>query len=269
LIADQSFLDDREHRQTLLGALDKALAEGSIELAYQPKVSLATGQVIGAEALVRWTHETLGFVNPQDLIALAEDHGRIDALTGHVIDLGLAEMRRAIAVDDDFKLAINVSAHSLTGDMLVNTITRLCEKHRFPARNLILEITETQKLDDQRVEATIGKLNALGIWFSIDDFGTGHSSLDYLQRFPSCEVKIDRKFVMNLRTSNDSRTLIRATIDLAHSLKKTVVAEGVDNELTATELRRMQCDVAQGFLFAAALPADDFLHLLKRRSAAA
>lgn len=269
LISDRSFLDDRERRVSMLSALDRALENGSIAMAYQPKVELSSRQTVGAEALVRWTHDTLGVVSPQELIAVAEEHGRIDALTEYVFERALPQMKQAIALDDAFKIAINVSAQSLTQDAFVRNVVRLCDKHAFPARNLVLEITETQKLDDERVGAHIKRLHALGFRFSIDDFGTGHSSLDYLQRFPSSELKIDRKFVMNLRTSSDSRTLIRATIEMAHSMGKAVVAEGVDNDLTATELVRMDCDLAQGYLFAAALPIEEFIPFIKRRSAAA
>jgi len=268
-IADQGFLNDRERRVTMLSALDAALEDASINVAYQPKIDLNTGQVVGAEALVRWTHETLGVVSPQDLIAVAEEHSRINALTEYVAERAFVDARRAIAVDGRFKLAINVSAQSLSQSRLTKSLTSLCEAQGFPVGNLLLEITETQKLDDERVEANIRKLHDYGISFSIDDFGTGHSSLDYLQRFPSAELKIDRRFVMNLRTSPDSRTLVRATIDMAHSMGKTVVAEGVENDLTAMELRRMKCDLAQGFLFAGALPIDELIPLVQKRSAAA
>ncbi|MEE4154671.1 MAG: EAL domain-containing protein [Erythrobacter sp.] len=269
LISDQNFLEDRGRRVTMLTALDRALGNDGISLVYQPKVDLVTGHTVGAEALVRWTNDTLGTVNPQELIAIAEEHGRIDALTEYVFERALAEMKQAIVIDERFKLSINISAQSLTEAAFVGSVLHLCEKHRFPARNLVLEITETQKLDDQRVEANIKRLHDAGLRFSIDDFGTGHSSLDYLQRFPSCELKIDKKFVMNLRTSSDSRTLIRATIEMAHAMGKIVVAEGVDNELTCAELKRMQCDLAQGYLFSRALPVADFIPHMKRRSAAA
>jgi EAL domain-containing protein (putative c-di-GMP-specific phosphodiesterase class I) len=269
MVADQTFLDDRERRLTLLTALDRSIEEGTIAIAFQPKISMNDGRMVGAETLLRWTHATLGYVNAQELVNVAEAHGRIDQLTAYITDLALADAKRVLAIRKDFKLAINVSAQSLREDTVPGHILSACERHEFPHANLILEVTESGKLDDVRVESRIADLCAAGLSLSIDDFGTGHSSLDYLQRVPSSEIKIDRRFVKTLRTSSDSAAVVRATIEMAHSLGRVVVAEGVEDDLTAETLRQMNCDLAQGYLFSRAVPMNELLVMLNRTRAAA
>ena len=204
-----------------------------------------------------------------ELVAAAEDSDRIDDLTVYVLDAALEAGRRALNVDPEFQLAVNVSAKALKNVMILYHVARLLSRHRFPASNLVLEVTETAPLDDNTIESHLEGLLKQGVQLSLDDFGTGHSSLDYLRRIPSSEVKIDRRFVTHMRASDDSAALVQGTIDMAHRLGKDVVAEGVEDELTAERLRAMKCDQAQGFFYSPAIPIDDLLPMVAQRRIAA
>lgn len=267
--ADSQFLAARERRILLLAQIERCIADRTIELGFQPKVCLKTGALLGAEALLRWNHHSLGKVEATELVAAAEDSDRIDDLTVYVLDAALEAGRRALNVDPEFQLAVNVSAKALKNVMILYHVARLLSRHRFPASNLVLEVTETAPLDDTAIENHLEGLLKQGVQLSLDDFGTGHSSLDYLRRIPSSEVKIDRRFVTHMRASDDSAALVQGTIDMAHRLGKDVVAEGVEDELTAERLRAMKCDQAQGFFYSPAIPIDDLLPMVAQRRIAA
>lgn len=267
--ADSQFLAARERRILLLAQIERCIADRTIELGFQPKVCLRTGTILGAEALLRWSHHSLGKVEAVELVTAAEDSDRIDDLTVYVLDAALEAGRRALDVDPEFQLAVNVSAKALKNVMILYHVARLLSRHRFPASNLLLEVTETAPLDDNAIENHLEGLLKQGVQLSLDDFGTGHSSLDYLRRIPSSEVKIDRRFVTHMRSSDDSAALVQGTIDMAHRLGKDVVAEGVEDELTAERLRAMKCDQAQGFFYSPAIPIDDLLPMVAQRRIAA
>lgn len=269
IVADASFLCERSRRISLLSHLDKAMADGSIEIGFQPKVDLLSRRVVGAEALLRWTDPELGYVDPQELVRTAEDHGRIDDLTTYVIDKALEHAKGALAKDPAFKVAINVSAQTLCNEMILYHVARLLHRHSFPGTNLVIELTESSPLSGVNVGNIIEGLRRQGAEFSIDDFGTGHSSLDYLKRVPSSELKIDRRFVKELGSSDESAEVVRGTIEMAHRMGKTVVAEGVEDDLTAERLRRMGCDLAQGFLYSPAVPIGEVIAMLNQERAAA
>jgi EAL domain-containing protein (putative c-di-GMP-specific phosphodiesterase class I) len=269
LVNNAAYLEARQHRLELLRLLEKGLRDRSIGVGYQPKVDLHTGQVVGAEALIRWQPEGERYVNPQELVLTAEANDMINDLTLIVMDVALRDAREALKVDRDFKLAINMSAKSLADTDFLFDMMTLLGQHRFPGRNLTLELTETAKLDDAHIAPQIKALQQRSISLSIDDFGTGQSNLEYLETLPSNELKIDKRFVQGMASSEESKAIVRATIEIAHSLGKVVVAEGVESEEIAAELREMHCDQGQGYLFAQAIGMRQLVQLMQKGSAAA
>jgi len=259
IINDAAHLEARNHRLELVRVLEKGLRERSIGVAYQPKIDLASGRIVGAETLIRWRPEGGEFVNPQDLVLAAEAGDRINELTLVVLETALVEGKKAIARDPRFKLAVNMSAKSLSDTHLLFDIMTMLGRYNFPPENLTLELTETAKLEDDRIAPQVAALKARGIGLSIDDFGTGQSNLEYIEKLPSSELKVDKRFVQHMATSEESRAVVRATIEIAHSLGKTVVAEGVEDQSVASALKAMGCDQAQGYYFS---PAIDMPRLL-------
>lgn len=264
IINDAAHLEARVNKLHLIRVLEKGLRDRDISVAYQPKVDLASSRIVGAETLIRWRPEGLDFVNPQDLVLAAEAADRINELTLVVMEKALIDGKQALALDPRFKLAVNMSAKSLSDTHLLFDIMTLLGRFNFPPENLTLELTETAKLEDDRIAPQIAALKARGIWLSIDDFGTGESNLEYIEKLPSSELKIDKRFVQHMETSEESRAVVRATIEIAHSLGKVVVAEGVEDEAVATTLRAMGCDQAQGYLFSPAISMPELLAMMDR-----
>ena len=262
IINDAAHLEARNHRLELIRVLEKGLRDRDIGVAYQPKVDLASGRIVGAETLIRWQPEGGEFVNAQDLVLAAEAGDRINELTLIVMESALIDGKQAIALDPRFKLAVNMSAKSLSDTHLLFDIMTLLGRYNFPPENLTLELTETAKLEDHRIAPQIAALKARGIGLSIDDFGTGQSNLEYIEKLPSSELKIDKKFVQHMATSEESRAVVRATIEIAHSLGKVVVAEGVEDLSVAATLRAMGCDQAQGYLFSRAITMPELLAMM-------
>jgi EAL domain-containing protein (putative c-di-GMP-specific phosphodiesterase class I)/CHASE2 domain-containing sensor protein len=269
LVNNAAYIEARQHRLELIRLLEKGLRDRAIGVGYQPKVDLHTGQVVGAEALIRWQPEGAGYVNPQELVLTAEANDMINDLTLIVMDVALRDAREALKADPDFKLAINMSAKSLSDTDFLFDMMTLLGQHRFPGRNLTLELTETAKLDDARIAGQIKALQQRNISLSVDDFGTGHSNLEYLESLPSNELKIDKRFVQGMASSEESKAIVRATIEIAHSLGKVVVAEGVESEAIAACLREMRCDQGQGYLFAKAIPMRQLVEMIREKRAAA
>jgi EAL domain-containing protein (putative c-di-GMP-specific phosphodiesterase class I)/CHASE2 domain-containing sensor protein len=262
IINDAAHLEARNNRLELTRVLERGLRDRSIGVAYQPKIDLATGRIVGAETLIRWRPDGREFVNPQELVLAAEVGDRINELTIVVMEAALVDGKQAIALDPRFKLAVNMSAKSLSDTHLLFDIMTMLGRHAFPPENLTLELTETAKLDDDRIAAQIAALKQRGIGLSIDDFGTGQSNLEYIEKLPSSELKIDKRFVQNMATSEESMAVVRATIEIAHSLGKVVVAEGVEEASVAAALRAMGCDQAQGYLFAPAIGMPELLVMM-------
>jgi EAL domain-containing protein (putative c-di-GMP-specific phosphodiesterase class I)/CHASE2 domain-containing sensor protein len=262
IINDAAYIEARNHRLEIIRLLEKGLRERSISVAYQPKIDLATGRIVGAETLIRWRPDGQDFINPQELVLAAEANDRINELTLIVMETALAEGRKATALDPAFKLAINMSAKSLSDTHLLFDMMTVLGRIGFPPENLTLELTETAKLEDKLIAPQIAALKQRGIGLSIDDFGTGQSNLEYLEKLPSSELKIDKKFVQQMASSEESRAVVRATIEIAHSLGKVVVAEGVENQAVAATLRAMGCDQAQGYLFSRAISMPELLAMM-------
>jgi EAL domain-containing protein (putative c-di-GMP-specific phosphodiesterase class I)/CHASE2 domain-containing sensor protein len=270
MIAEPRMVEDRVWRLQILSELENAIRTEGVEVHFQPKIALATGAIAGAEALMRWNHPTRGWVEPSQVVGIAEEHNRVDMITRFVLNRAISQARRALAVDPSFKIAINISALDLRDPMFVSQVEQLLAAYRFPAANLVLEITETAPIEnDDAIAATFEGLKRLGVKLSVDDFGIGHASLHYLRRIPADEVKIDRSFVTLMDTSIEDRALVRTSIEMIHSLGRTAVAEGVENQAVVDLLREMGCDAAQGYFFAKAMPMDQLLARLGARTMAA
>lgn len=268
VINDAAHLEARNQRIETIRLLDRGLRDRDIAVAYQPKIDLASGRIVGAETLIRWRPDGASFVDPQELVLAAEAGDRINELTLLVLETALVDSKQAIALDPRFKLAVNMSAKSLSDTHLLFDIMTMLGRYNFPAENLTLELTETAKLEDERIAPQVAALKARGIGLSIDDFGTGQSNLEYIEKLPSSELKIDKRFVQNMVSSQESRAVVRATIEIAHSLGKTVVAEGVEDIEMALSLKAMGCDQAQGYLFSRAITMPELLAMMGTASSA-
>lgn len=239
----------------LMAELGGAIAAGDVVVHYQPQVCVATGRVVGAEALVRWQHPVHGLLGPNAFVPPAERTGQIRPLTRHVLDRALAECARR---GDGFAVAVNLSVRNLLDPAIVDDVRSALERHAVDPGCLELEITETSAMvDPQRSAAALRALSALGVTLSIDDYGTGYGSLAYLQELPVQRLKVDRTFVGGLVRSDASAAIVRSVVDLAQRLGLTVVAEGVEDDDTLLLLRDMRCDLAQGFGLARPVPAED------------
>ncbi len=244
---------------SLLTELRQALVQNELRLYLQPKLSLDSGVVVGAEALVRWQHPTRGLVPPVQFIPFAEQTGFIRQMTIWIFEEAARHWQ--MLHDDGLRLvlSVNLSTRDLLDTELPQKFEALLIKHRVPAEAFCLEITESAIMDDpQRALGTLNGLSALGFKLSIDDFGTGYSSLAYLKKLPVDELKIDQSFVRNMETDSDDAKIVRSTIDLAHNLGLCVVAEGVENAVVWNMLRELNCDQAQGFHMGKPMPADQF-----------
>ena len=245
-------------RLALVAELRAALANRSLTVAYQPKIDLADGRVLGVEALVRWTHPERGFVPPDVFIPVAERTGLIDELTTQVLDAALgqcAEWRRGGL---QIGVAVNLSLRVLHAAGFEDSLADLLRRHGVPAELLTLEVTESSLMSDpDGTIAILRRLRVLGVHLSIDDLGTGYSALAYLKRLPVDEIKIDKSFVFRMADDPDDEAIVRAVIDLGHRLRMRVVAEGVEDETTYALLRALGCDVAQGFWMSRPLPVAD------------
>jgi len=244
---------------SLLSELRHAVDRGELRLFLQPKLSLDTGRVGGAEALVRWMHPQRGMVPPSEFIPFAEQTGFIRTLTIWVFEEAARHWQLLQAEGLPIVLSVNLSTRDLLDQDLPKKFDALLVKHRVPAEAFCLEITESAIMDDpQRALATLNRLSALGFKLSIDDFGTGYSSLAYLKRLPVDELKIDKSFVMSMEKDLDDAKIVRSTIDLAHNLGLSVVAEGVENAKVWELLRELDCDEAQGYHMGKPMPASEF-----------
>lgn len=259
-----------EMNQRLLARLNlerdlrQALARGEFLLHYQPQVNLASGAIIGAEALVRWRQPERGLVSPGEFIPLAEEAGLIVPLGEWVLR---EACRQARAWRDaglpEIGMSVNLSARQFRAPGLVQTILGVLAETGLEARLLEMEITESMVMHDpEGAIAVLGELQQQGISFAMDDFGTGYSSLNYLKRFPIHKLKIDQSFVRHITTDPDDAAITNAVIELAHGLKLKVIAEGVETEEQRAFLRAHRCDEMQGYLFSRPVPAEEMGALL-------
>lgn len=250
-------------RRTMEAHLRKAIEREEFVVYYQPQISVHSGQITGAEALVRWQHPDWGLVSPADFIPLAEETGLIEPLDEFVL---YQACRQCTAWSQDglppLRIAVNLSARHFQQQQLAQTIARILEKTHLPAERLEIEITESTAMQHlERTLPILRQLYDLGLQIAIDDFGTGYSSLSYLKKFPIHTLKIDRSFVMDMLNNTDSAAIVVAMIGLTHNLRLSVIAEGVETTGQYNFLRAHQCDAVQGYLFGKPMPANEFPNL--------
>ncbi|MCA1940302.1 MAG: EAL domain-containing protein, partial [Caenispirillum bisanense] len=255
------------------GDLRRAVERNELQLYYQPQISVATGAIIGVEALLRWLHPEQGMISPARFIPIAEDSGLILPIGDWVLSEALRQSR---AWQDSglpaITMAVNISAVQFRQEGLVARVTELLSAHAVDPTTVELELTESMLMQDARIAIELlTDLSDLGIQLAIDDFGTGYSSLSYLKQFPVDKLKVDQSFVRHLTTDKNDAVIARATINLGHSLGLEVVAEGVEDADTFAYLKAEGCDVAQGYYFGKPMPADQVAALLaaQRESAGA
>jgi len=227
---------------SILNEFDLALRRGDVWVAYQPKYDLHTRTIHGAEALIRWTHPERGFIRPDRFVRAIEEASRIEKLTLYVLQRAIADFAPI-----GFNVAVNLSMRMLGNNRLETPLRRLLEAYDMPAERLTLEITESATMADESGLAELEALRRMGVHISIDDYGTGQSTLSYLKRLPASELKIDQSFVRQILSSRSDAVLINSTIKLAHELDMQVVAEGVEDQPVMDALARMECDIIQGY----------------------
>ncbi|MEV4702863.1 bifunctional diguanylate cyclase/phosphodiesterase [Actinoplanes sp. NPDC049316] len=257
--------DTAAARLSLLGDLRRALDDsGQLILHYQPQIDPADGSIAGVEALARWRHPVKGMVSPGDFIPVVENTSLIHRFTDRVLSQALAQAR--IWHDSGYRLsvAVNISAHSLLDARFCDRVATLLREAGVPGEMLCIEITESSVMRDPAVAIeALRRIRSLGVRTSIDDYGTGYSSMSYLKLLPVNELKIDRSFVCDMATDASSHALVCSAVELGHNLGLTVVAEGVEDAASADALREVGCDLAQGYHFARPMDADALTRLLR------
>ena len=254
-------------RLALMGALRKAITNNELKLYYQPKVEISTGKVQSVEALVRWQHPEFGFIPPDQFIPLAEQTGLIIPLTQWVLETAARQCSEWLRIGLELSIAVNLSMWDLRELTLPNTIGALLERYSLPAHLLRVELTESVVMTDvERTLDILHRLSKLGIQISVDDYGTGYSSLAYLKRMPITELKIDRSFVMHMADTEADATIVQSTVAMAHSLGLKVVAEGVEDEKTWCLLADFNCDTAQGYYMSRPVCSQDLENWVRKTS---
>ena len=244
---------------SLLSELRRAVDDGELRLYLQPKIALHSRRLVGAEGLVRWQHPQRGLVQPMDFIPFAEQTGFVRQLTLWIFEEAARHWHH-LQAHGPVRISINLSTRDLLDLELPQKLNAILRRHGAPESGFCLEITESAIMDDPaRAEATLNTLRTCGFKLSIDDFGTGYSSLAYLRKLPVDELKIDRSFVLGLQSNPDDAKIVRSTIDLAHNLGLSVVAEGIENEAVFAQLAALHCDEGQGYHMSRPLPLADFV----------
>lgn len=247
--------------------LRKALERLEFVVYYQPKISLQTGKIVGAEALVRWDHPERGILYPGDFIELAEETGLISRLGMLVLDIACRDVLSFRQMDSDFgRIAINLSGSQFNDPQLLDEIKGIVDFWRVPADAIEFEITESMVMHNrEQAIVLMDGFRSAGFSLSIDDFGTGYSSLAYLKRFPVDSVKVDRSFIKDIPDDPNDTAIVLAIVAMAHTLGLKVIAEGVDAQTQLAILTDFKCDEYQGFYFSKAVPAKEFLQLLQQQ----
>lgn len=260
--------DEAQWEISLLTSLDRAIDNGEVWVAYQPKLELRSNRICGAEALVRWTHPERGPIGPDKFIRIAEEFHRIERITRFVIN---DAVRVAVDLERhgyELTMSVNISAQLLRNPGLPGMISEILATHGLSPNRLILEITETDRLDrSSRTFQMLQRLVQSGLRLSIDDFGTGNATIDYLRYLPASEVKIDKTFVSSMEGRKDDLLLVQSIIEMAHSLDRVVVAEGVETAQVLEMLTGMKCDLVQGYYISRPVPFRDFLDFVSGRRA--
>ncbi len=257
---DPAYDENTVRKLAIGGELRSAIAGNQLELHFQPQVNLRSGLVESCEALVRWRHPTQGAVGPAEFIAIAESTDLIRPLTEYTLSVALSQVRAWRDRGVHLRVAVNLSARLLQDTAFPGRLAELLKTSGVSAASLELEITESaMMLDPARALRVLKNIDELGVLISIDDFGTGYSSLGYLRDLPVKALKLDKSFVMGMRNNSDDRIIVESTAKMAHALKLELVAEGVESDWDAAFLKAAGYDVAQGFRYSRALPADQFM----------
>lgn len=242
-------------------SLQQAIKKEQLVLHYQPQVNIATGELSGIEALVRWQHPNIGLIYPDSFLSVVEHNGLMSELTHWVIDKAVRQEQQWQKQGLHATMSVNISALDITGLMLPEQLAELLNDNRLDSSHLTLEVTERALMGELVTSLDIlTRFRLKGLSLSIDDFGTGYSSLSQLHRVPFTELKVDRSFVSNMDSDNEACAIVKTCIILGHELNMLVVAEGVENKEQLNMLESMGCDFAQGYHIAKPMTAGDFIH---------
>ncbi len=253
-------------RLELLSDLRTAGERGELFLVFQPKVDLHADEVTGVEALVRWSHPTRGLVMPDEFVPLAENTGIVGLITSYVMDAALEQLRTWSRTGVQLGVAVNISVRDLSDASLPRTVAEALARHEVDPARLTLEVTESGVMTDPHLAIEVlESLRAIGVRLAVDDFGTGHASLTYLKQLAIDELKIDKSFLTNYSADRNDEIIVRSTVDLAHSLGLWVVAEGVEDKGTLSDLRRIGCDTAQGYHLSRPMTASEMERWVRAR----
>ena len=254
-----------EWHLSLLSELEAGMAAGEVWNAYQPKLDMTSGRIAGVEALVRWQHPERGPVGPDQFIPVVEAHGRAAELTAHVFRRALANLAEWRALGHDLAIAVNVSATLIEDRAFIDWLRETLAASGVEPGLVTVEVTESAAVRDvEQAAAALAEWRAIGLSVSIDDYGTGQSTLGYLQRLPATELKIDKRFIQNIVNDARDAIMVSSTITLAHQLGMQVVAEGIEDAATLALLRDYGCDVGQGWLIGRAMTSGDLIALLSK-----
>lgn len=246
-------------RLLLIGELREAITKGQLELFYQPKLDARTGRTIGAEGLSRWRHPERGLVSPGIFIPLAEQTGDIRLITEWSVNQAIDDVARWHAAGYELKVSVNLTVYDLTDRVLLETLKAALARTEVAPKSIILEITESGIMSDPDMAISVlHELAAMGFGLSIDDYGTGYSSMSYLKSLPVTELKIDQSFVKDIAIDSKDEVIVSSTRELAHSLGLSVTAEGVEDVESYDVLKRLGCDVVQGYFFSRPVPREEF-----------
>ena len=258
-IYDRKLDASRQEHLYLLGELRHAVENDELCIYYQPKVQLSSNNTIAVEALIRWQHPSRGFIAPNEFIPFAEHTGIIRIITEWVIENVLRQIEVWKSKNLNIRISLNISARDLVKTELPGQLATALRKTNLSPDTICLEITESALMEDPvNSQETVNTLHDMGLEISIDDYGTGYSSLAYVKNLPVNELKIDRTFIMNMDRQENDLAIVRSTIDLGHSLGLRVVGEGVETENQYNMLRKLGCDLAQGYFIARPMPAEEF-----------
>lgn len=258
-VYDPQFDTNTVERLHLTNSLKTAIEENQLVLFYQPKLSLSTMKLSHVEALVRWQHPEKGLIPPDSFISIAEKTGQMDALTRWVTQEAIAQYLRWQQAGLHIKIAINISAENLADKSYSDFVIALKQQHDLPDDDITLEVTEDAVVaDPEQATQILSYLREHGFKLSIDDYGTGYSSLAQLKQLPVQELKIDRSFVQHLMSNENDKIIVRSTIELAHNMGLSVVAEGIEDEAALLWLKEHGCELAQGYFISRPIPEESF-----------
>lgn len=261
------FVDQKESERPLqLSELRDALSSQQIMLHYQPQIKISSGKLIGVEALVRWQHPVRGLIYPNHIIPMAEEFGLMGDLTAQVINQAVQQTHKWQEQGLNIPISVNIAAENITSLTFPEQLTELLRREQFEPSLLTLEVTESELMGDLKTSLDIlTRLRMKGVDLSIDDFGTGFSSLSQLHRIPFTELKVDMSFVMNMCRDREAMAIVKTCIMLGHELKMKVVAEGVESEKIYNHLEEMGCDIAQGYHIARPMDATNLVQWVAER----